>query len=522
MTDRELAIRKRLRDDFKHFSQKCLKIRAKKAVVSEGKPQKIIPFLLNRAQDYINGRLDEQKERIGRVRALVLKGRQQGVSTLVGGRFYHKTTHRKGVNTFILTHRDDATNNLFKMTKRFHKNNNPLVTPSTSYSNRKELVFDKLDSSYSLGTAGGDGEVGRSDTIDFFHGSEVAFWKNPQKIQTGVFQAANEAEEIILESTANGFDPMFHPMWQAAEAGIGEYIAVFVPWFWQDEYTVDLPDGWEPTAEESELFALYEREGMTWRHLAWRRSKIASDFAGDEVLFKQEYPCCAAEAFQVTGHDSFIKPESVIAARKRRDVEQSGARIVGVDPARGGDRTSFYNRQGRVAWAGRVFQTPDTKAIIGEIVRLFTEEVENPVDWMFIDIGGLGGPIYDQVKDMPFGRWIVPVNFGSKEVFRPNRYVNKRAEMWGGMRDWTENDAEPVCIEDSDSLQSDLCAPGYTYDNQQRILLESKEQMAKRGQRSPDEGDALALTFAQPVMDRHDRAGIGIHNMGITKVRRLA
>ena len=522
MTDREIAIRKKLRDNLPHFALKCLKIRAKRPIIHEGKKQKIVPFEFNRAQKYVDGRLNQQKLETGKVRALLLKGRQQGMSTYVGGRYYHKTSHSEGIKTFILAHLDDATNNLFNMVKRFHKHNNPLLLPSTSHSNRKELIFDKLDSAYSLGTAG-SGNVGRSDTIDYFHGSEVAFWKNIQEIQTGVFQAANEAEEIILESTANGFDPMFHPMWQAAESGLSEYIAIFVPWFWQYEYTMPLPEDWEPTTFENELYELYSAEGLTWKHILWRRNKIASEFKGDELLFQQEYPCCAHEAFVVTGLDSFIKPDVVIKARKRKDVIPRGAHIVGIDPSRGdNDSTAFCHRQGGVAWLGKVYKTPDTTAIEGEAIRLFREpqNPENPVDWMFIDIGGLGGPIYDHLSKTAYGPYIIPVNFGDVDVYNPDRYANKRVEMWGDVRDWLQDTTFPPSIDDRDDFQSDICAPGYKYDNRQRYLLEAKVDMKKRGQRSPDMGDALALTFAQPVSERHSRGGS--MSSAIPKRRRLA
>ena len=174
MNDREKKIRRVMRDNFEQYAKGCLKIRLKRATA--GTP-KIAPFLFNKAQRFINMRLDEQKAQTGQVRALLLKGRQQGCSTLVGGRFYHLTTHSSGLKTFILTHREDATNTLFAMVKRYHDHCPEMLQPHTSYSNRKELVFDMLDSAYALGTAGA-GDVGRSDTIDLFHGSEVAFWKN--------------------------------------------------------------------------------------------------------------------------------------------------------------------------------------------------------------------------------------------------------------------------------------------------------------------------------------------------------
>jgi hypothetical protein len=95
----------------------------------------------------------------------------------VGGRFYHKTTHNKGTQCFILTHALDATNNLFKMAQRFYQNTPNLVQPDISTNNSKELIFGRLDSGYKLGTAENKA-VGRSSTIQLFHGSEIAFWAN--------------------------------------------------------------------------------------------------------------------------------------------------------------------------------------------------------------------------------------------------------------------------------------------------------------------------------------------------------
>ena len=75
---------------------------------------------------------------------------------------------------------------------------------------------------------------------------------------------------------------------------------------------------------------------------------------------------------------------------------------------------------------------------------------------------------------------------------------NRRAEMWMRSRDWLADPAG-AGIPDLDSLQADACGPGYHYDSNQRLRLESKEHMRARGLRSPDEWDAVALTFAEPV-----------------------
>src|ERR1700685_3660319 len=156
MDEREKQIRSRLKNDFPHYARKCLKIRSK--------AQSIIPFEFNKAQIYVHECLERQKLVTGKVRAILLKGRQQGMSTLVSGRYYHITTHSFGCQTFILTHALDATNNLFKMTQRYHENCPSIIRPEASTSNSKELIFGKLDSGYKIGTDENKA-VRRSSTI---------------------------------------------------------------------------------------------------------------------------------------------------------------------------------------------------------------------------------------------------------------------------------------------------------------------------------------------------------------------
>ena len=487
MDDKERRIRQRLKDDFPHYARKCLKIRVKAPVVIDGVPHKIIPFELNRAQQYIHEKIEEQKEETGKVRAMLLKGRQQGCSTYVGGRFYNKTTFRRGVKTFILAHMEDATTNLFKVVQRYHEHCPAPVKPSTSFSNRRELVFNHLDSAYGLGTAGSK-NVGRSDTIDYLHGSEVAFWENTDDIKTGVFQAAELAEEIILESTANGLGNMFHRMWQDAESGRGEYIAIFIPWFWQEEYQRPVPEGVTFTQEELSYQAAY---GITDEQLYWRRMKIID--LGDPILFKQEYPATSSEAFQVTGHDALIKPDIVLQSRKA-EADRYGAYVVGCDPAReGDDMTSFIRRQGRMSWGLEQHAHLDDMAKVGKARMILDGE---PVDRMFIDRGG-GSGMYDRLVEMGYGARVTLVNFGSSALNK-QRYKNRRAEMWAEMKLWLESE-EITQIPDEDYLQADLVAPGYKYTSLTQLQLEKKEDIKKRTGKSPDSGDALALTFAEPV-----------------------
>jgi hypothetical protein len=135
----------------------------------------ILPLVLNRAQRHIDTELERPCRTTGKVRALILKGRQQGCSTYVAGRFFRRATKAHGMRVFILTHEEAATQNLFEIVERFHAHCHPRLKPSTGAANAKELYFDALESGYKVGTAGTKG-VGRSATIQLFHGSEVAFW----------------------------------------------------------------------------------------------------------------------------------------------------------------------------------------------------------------------------------------------------------------------------------------------------------------------------------------------------------
>lgn len=494
MDPRERNIRVRLRDDFEHYAAKCLRIRTKSG--------KVEPLLLNKAQRYLHERLEAQIAKTGRVRALVLKGRQQGISTYISGRYYWQSTHRKGCRVFILTHEDEATNNLFGMVQRYHENCPALVRPGTNAANAKELSFGNLDSGYKVGTAGTKA-VGRSQTIQLFHGSEVAFWPHADTHFAGVLQAIADmpGTEILLESTANGVGGEFHARWQDAEAGVSGYEAIFIPWYWQDEYRKEPPDDFSLTDEEWEYAEAYNLDDD---QMAWRRHKIAE--LKDPDLFRQEYPATAAEAFQMTGHDSFIKAADIMRCRKAT-LSASGPVVGGADPARyGDDRFSVILRRGRKVIKKESRTKLDTTAGAAWLRDLIDEY---RVAMMFIDAGGLGIGVYDTLVTWGYGDRVKAVNFGGKPL-KPQRYsngrplpspINRRAEMWMDMRD-AILDAGGLDIPDEDGLQADLQGPGYKYMGaDQKIQLESKEEMRKRGIRSPDEGDALALTFAEPVAD---------------------
>ena len=487
MTDEEKEICQRLKDNLEHYALKCLKIRTKSGSIE--------PFIFNRAQEHLHKKIQEQKGRLGYVRKIVLKGRQQGCSSYISGRYYHLTTHNFGFQTFILTHLGEATNNLFEMAYRFWENTPQLVRPMVSTNNSKSLVFGTLDSGYKIGTAENK-SVGRSATIQLFHGSEVAFWQNAEEHAKGILQAVPDAPgtEIILESTANGVGNYFHQMWQKAEAGLSDFEAVFIPWFWQEEYQREPEPDFSLTVKEQELQSAYS---LTNAQLCWRRYKIINmsiNGQDGEKSFAQEYPCNANEAFQLTGENTFIDSTIVMRARKC-ETEGYGPVLIGVDPARfGDDRTSILFRQGRKVYNLESYTKKDTMEVTGIVHQLMLKHQPAKV---FVDVGGLGAGVVDRLKELwPGDDRIVAVNAGSSPLDK-DKYSNKRAEMWGLVKNWFFE--TPCQIPDEDSLHADLCGIRYRYNSNTQLVMESKDEMKKRGIRSCDEADALALTFALPA-----------------------
>jgi hypothetical protein len=475
----ELEIRQRLKDDFPHYASRCLKIRTKNGAIE--------PLVLNKAQLYLHSIAEQQRKETGKVRIIGLKGRQQGFSTYVEGRIYWRVTHQKGVMAFILTHEDEATKNLFSMANRFHDHCPELVRPHTGAANANELNFDLLDSGYKVGTARTKG-TGRSSTLQFFHWSEVAHSQNAEEHVSGVLQAVPDmvGTEIFLESTANGIGNFFHQAWQKAESGDGDYKAVFIPWYWQDEYRREEDITLSPEEQAYADFYQLDRPQM-----AWRRAKIEE--LKSDLLFKQEYPATAAEAFQVTGIESYIPVDLILRARKKF-VDPYGALLVGVDPARfGDDRTAIAYRRTRKVTKIDTFLKKDTMEVAGICSRILKHH--QPIA-MFIDVVGIGAGVVDRLRELGWGERVFPVNAGQR-AFKDKLYSNHRAEMWGEMKHWFENG--PVQIPDEDAIQADLQGPGFKFDSNQRLVLEKKEDMKKRGVRSPDMADAIALTFSQPI-----------------------
>ena len=285
---------------FPQFAEEQIKIITKDA--TEG----FIPFKFNRAQQIITEMIDKQVEETGRVRVIILKARQQGISTYCAGRVFWKSYFTPHSRSVVMAHDSATSDALFNMSKNLIRFMQGELKPEEQRSNAKEIIIrspsmeDTQTASYRLYTAGSP-EAGRGTTPTIAHLSEVAFWQHDEKILAGLFQGISQAAgtEVILESTANGAQGEFYRLWKGAVAGENEYLPIFLPWFLTPEYRREADVYPEWSEEEEKLKEKYELEDS---QLLWRRLKIAE---GGELKFKQEYPSSADEAFIVSGSNVF-------------------------------------------------------------------------------------------------------------------------------------------------------------------------------------------------------------------------
>jgi hypothetical protein len=195
--------------------------------------------------------------------------------------------------------------------------------------------------------------------------------------------------------------------------------------------------------------------------------------------------------FPSAGEDQFISPQLVDEAQARPKYQDTSAPIiVGVDPARSGaDSTVILVRQGRDIISIKRYQGEDTMTIVGRVIEAI-EEFRPALT--VIDEGGLGYGILDRLTEQRYK--VRGVNFGWKSS-KPIMWGNRRAEMWGAMREWLRTASIPT----DRQLKSDLIGPTKKPDSKGTIFLEGKKEMKARGLASPDAADALAVTFAFPV-----------------------
>jgi hypothetical protein len=246
--------------DYAIFAEEYIKITDKKGDQ--------VPFVHNEIQKQINDKVKELKATGKPVRLIILKARQEGVSTNEQGRMLYNTAIKENRTGLIVAHTQKATASIFEKAKYMLNNLPPSIKPLTKASNATELIFDKptgykgkakgLNSKISIQVAGDVG-IGRGDTLHYVHLSEFAFYpspegKDPKRQLAGILQAVPKRPdtEVCIESTANGYNS-FKELWDEAMSGNSEWTPMFFAWH------AFSGNRMEPTEEEKEAWEIYKK-----------------------------------------------------------------------------------------------------------------------------------------------------------------------------------------------------------------------------------------------------------------------
>lgn len=355
-----------------------------------------------------------------------------------------------------------------------------------------------------------------------------AIWNGVDKLGRRIIDQFMPPEIRVRTSTQEMlFETVTGSIWQMAgsdnyDSLVGSNPAGVV----FSEYSLANPAAWDyirPILIENGGWALfiytprgrnhgYELYQMALNNPDWMASRLTVEDTGvltpddiqaerdsgmSENKIKQEYYC----DFEAEGDEQFIPSADVSAARKRTAVSHvDEAMVLGVDVARfGDDKTVIYPKRGLDAQSMpvEVYDNLDTMQVAGRVAEAITKYKPDAV---FIDEGGLGAGVVDRLRQLNFD--VVGINFGwasDRHIEGQMSSANKRTEMWASMRSALKSG---LAIADDDKLAFELLAPNYAYNSKNQIELEKKADMKKRGIRSPDIADALALTFAYPVEGR--------------------
>ena len=285
----------------------------------QDKNGRLIKFRFNPAQKRLYQEIQRQRKEGRPVRIIILKARQVGFSTAVAALFYERSARAANVNSMIVAHKAEASQNIFAKTKLFWETSPAEERPMRRTSNARELLFENpskkqeereadpgLRSRIRIETAGAR-DAGRSATIHNLHLSELAFWPHASETMLSLMQAVPHAKNtmVIIESTAGGVGGEFYEQWQRAVRGESEFVPLFFPWWEHDEYALDAREGAEEELWDEDELAQAEEYGLSPRQLRWRRWCVSANCGGDPDRFCQEYPASADEAFLVSGRPVF-------------------------------------------------------------------------------------------------------------------------------------------------------------------------------------------------------------------------
>ena len=278
----------------KDFIEECLKIYPKDTTLG------LIPLKVNSAQVLIIDEFNKQMKEVGYVRMIISKYRQAGFSTISSALIFWRALFYGNTKAVIISLDRPTTESIFSMSQTFWEELPDEIKPVLDKSNIREMGFQSNNSKYRVFTAGAD-NPGRGTTNNALLCDEAAFFQSGERVLAGLFQSISltKGSIIIINSTSNGAQGAYYELWIKAEKKEGYFRPLFVPWYLQDEYQMEAPEGFERDLEEERLV---EKYGIDNNQLFWRRIKISET---STMLFKQEYPFTAQESFIQSGRGVF-------------------------------------------------------------------------------------------------------------------------------------------------------------------------------------------------------------------------
>lgn len=414
-----------------------------------------LPFLLYpRQREYIEWLYDRV---INKEDGLVEKSRDTGLTWLCCAFAVCVWLFEEGQTVAFGSRKEDLVDKLGDADSIFEKmriilRNLPQEFLPSGYNEKRNAGFLKIinpvNGTIIKGESGDN--IGRGGRSTCYFKDEAAFYERPDKIEAALSQNSDVKIDV---STPNGTG---NPFYRKRHGG---QIPVFT-FHWRDD----------------------PRKTQSWYDDQVKKL--------DPVIVAQEIDI----DYTASVKNNLIDGKCVLAAMsKKPDFEVFGPTVLGVDPARyGDDKTAYVLRQGRVVHWVRTDAKTSTTDIVGQVCHWMKEY---RFDAVMVDVIGLGAGVYDSLAEK-YGERIVPV-CSSERADDHIQYMNKRCEMWCLMRDWLKD--TPCSIPNDPHFMIDLTATQYGFNSRGQRSLEKKEDMKKRGVKSPDVGDALAMTFAEEV-----------------------
>lgn len=452
----------------------CLQIPSK-----EGK---VVRLHLNSAQKKVMEVVHRQLETTGKIRLVIIKSRQQGITTLCHAIMMWRMMAKQHSSVLIMANSQKNLEqhhfkNFTKMTEAFGED---MLCPIKNVTAKS---FDFFLSHAVGGWANTKGGM-RGFTFMSAHLTEIDYYNDFDECMQTVFPCIPDVEGscILIESTSSGLDGNLHQLYKKS---LG-FEFLFLPWYEQSEYS--LPSDFPPmlTEEQQRMQAQYN---LTDEQMNWYCQKEKE--LGSHLRMQHEYPCCIEDCFAFSDDQTYVFDYKLIE-RAVQTVPQSnrGFRLIlGIDPARINDNVAMVWRRGQNVERIVCFKPPcgDDDLLWERVVREIRAHFPDDI---YVDVGGIGGNVPYILRSLGIDTYIREVYFNESPENK-SMYHDKRAEMYANAKAWLKRGAH---IPDNKDFINELRTIKYN-PNSPKFRLVEKSEIKKNLKHSPDIADAFVLTF---------------------------